>query len=101
SFYIIIRTILLQQLDKDLKVEEQEIYEYVKENHALPNASVYKGQVIKFELAKSNFIKRQIKTLSIPNASNNEDEPARVLFFPVDVNGVLHKAIVIKSQVEA
>jgi len=101
TYYFIIRLILLQQIDKDLKVEEQEIHEYVKENNALPNASAYKEQEIKFEIAGSENIKREIKSSMIPNADEGEDEPVRTLIFPVKVNGVLHKATVIKSQVEA
>ncbi|MCW3107867.1 MAG: sensor histidine kinase [Segetibacter sp.] len=100
TYYFIIRTILLQQLDKDLKVEEQEIYEYVKQNNALPNASAYKGQEIKFEVAKPGDITRHIKTAEVFNA-HNENKPVRVLTFPIHVNGILYKAIVIKSQVEA
>lgn len=100
SYYFIIRTILLQQLDKDLKVEEQEINEYVTQNNALPKASNYKGQQIRFEIAQTGNLKRQIKTVSSSHTIN-ENEPVRMLFFPIKVNGVLYKAIVIKSQVEA
>jgi signal transduction histidine kinase len=101
AYYFIIRTILLQQLDRDLKVEEQEIYEYARENNALPNASEYKGQEIKFTVAKNSEIKRQLKTSAVLNSQGNEEEPVRVLTFPIRVNGVLYEAIVIKSQVEA
>lgn len=101
TYYFIIRTILIKQLDKDLKVEEQEIYDYVDENKALPNASDYKGQKIKFEPANHAKIQREIVTATIVNAANNENERVRILSFPIAVNGVLHKAIVIKSQVEA
>lgn len=101
TYYFIIRLILLQQIDKDLKVEEQEIQEYVQENNVLPGASAYKGQEIKFEIAGSENIKREIKSSTITNADEGEDEPVRMLTFPVKVNGVLHKATVIKSQVEA
>jgi signal transduction histidine kinase len=100
TYYFIIRSILLQQLDKDLKVEEQEIYEYVKQHNALPNATAYKGQEIRFEVAKAGGVKRQLKTSTILNA-NNEKEPARILVFPVKVKGVLNQAVVIKSQAEA
>ena len=101
TYYFIIRTILLKQLDKDLKVEEQEIYEYVKENNSLPNATAYRGQQIKFEVADSANLKREIKTSAIFHKEHNEDHPVRMLTFPIRVNGVLHKAVVIKSQVEA
>lgn len=101
AYYFIIRSILIQQIDKDLKVEEQEINAYVKENNSLPKSSQYKGQGIRFERAKQQDIKREISTSTISDAEKDEDEPVRVLNFPIEVNGVLHKAIVIKSQVEA
>lgn len=101
AYYFIIHFILLKQLDKDLKVEEQEIQEYVNKNRALPNASVYKGQVIKFSVAKTTDVPRQLKTLNMLNANGTEEEPVRMLTFPLKVNEVLYEAIVIKSQVEA
>lgn len=100
TYYFIIRSILIKQIDKDLKVEEQEIHEFVKRNNALPNASAYKGQEIRFEPAKSPAVKREIVTATT-NAGKEPGEAARMLIFPVVVKGVLHKAIVIKSQVEA
>ena len=100
TYYFIIRSILIQQIDKDLKVEEQEIHEFIRQNNALPNASAYKGQEIRFERANSSEVKRQIITTST-YTGKDEDEPVRMLSFPVTVKGVLHRAIVIKSQVEA
>ncbi|MGI8634503.1 MAG: sensor histidine kinase, partial [Segetibacter sp.] len=101
AYYFIVRTILLQQLDRDLKVEEQEIYEYVKEKNTLPVASQYKGQEIKFTVAKKSVVKRQLSTSAVFNREGNEEEPVRVLTFAVSANGILYEAIVIKSQVEA
>lgn len=101
AYYFIVRTILLQQLDRDLKVEEQEIYEYIKEKNTLPTASQYKGQVTKFAVAKNRVIKRQLKTSANLNPESKEEEPVRILAFPVRVHGVLYEATVIKSQVEA
>jgi len=100
TYYFIIRGILITQIDKDLKVEEQEIHEYVNENHALPMASNYKGQEIKFEVAKTNNIKREIESSSLFRVKSNEEKPVRILTFPITVDGILYKAIVIKSQVE-
>ncbi|MDQ6815354.1 MAG: HAMP domain-containing histidine kinase [Bacteroidota bacterium] len=101
SYYFIIRTILLKQLDKDLKVEELEINEYVQQKHSLPNESAYRGQQIKFEAAGSEHPKRAIISSSVFNSKQQEDYPVRMLTFPIAVNGVLYKAIVMKSQVEA
>jgi len=101
TYYFIIRIILLQQLDKDLMVEEQEIHEYVNQNKSLPNASAYKDQEIKFEFAKNNAVKRSIVSSKVKDELYDGDEPVRILSFPVKAGGVLYKAIVIKSQLEA
>lgn len=101
AYYFIIRIILIQQLDKDLQVEEQEIHEYISDNNSLPNASEYKDQEIKFEPAGSNPVRRRFKSKWRYNTEKKEHEPVRTITFPVSVNGVVYKAIVIKSQVEA
>ena len=101
TYYFIIRIILLQQIDQDLQVEEQEIHENVRERNALPNASAYKDQEIRFEKTGSETAKREIKSTTQKNVQENENEPVRMLTFPVRVNSEWYKATVIKSQVEA
>lgn len=101
SYYFIIRYILLKQIDKDLSVEEQEIHQYVKENNTLPNATKYKGQQVSFEPSTPDKTEREIKSAVQFNSHDKDEDPVRVLTFPVTVNGVVHRAVVIKSQVEA
>ena len=48
-YYFIIRSVLLNQLDNDLKVEEQEIIDYVKMNKSLPDPSDYKDQKVELQ----------------------------------------------------
>jgi len=100
-YYFIIRSVLIQQVDEDLKVEEREIHDYVKENKSLPNATDYKDQEINFEKENGINFQRNIVSGTVHNSAENEDEPVRILTFPVEVNGVMHKATVIKSQMEA
>lgn len=100
-YYFIIHSILITQLDKDFKVEEQEVFDYVKENKTLPNPTNYKDQKVIFEKEKSLNFKRQIVSGTVYNAAEDEIEPTRILSFPITVNGILYKAKVIKSQVEA
>ncbi len=47
-YYQAISLILTNQVDKDLKVEEQEIREYVTLNHQLPQVFESKDQQIQF-----------------------------------------------------
>ncbi len=99
TYYFIIRIILLQQIDQDLQVEEQEIHEYVKEHNALPDASAYKDQEIRFEKGGAETVRRQIKSATERN--EQEKERVRMLTFPVRLSNGWYKATVIKSQVEA
>ena len=100
AYYFIIRTILLKQIDKDLKVEEQEILDYVASNHKLPYASDYKHQQIRFRKIKNyGAFRKTVNTMEY-DAKSNEDEPYRRLSFPVKINDETFEASVYKSQVE-
>ncbi|MDB5119608.1 MAG: sensor histidine kinase [Sphingobacteriales bacterium] len=100
AYYFIIQSILLRQIDKDLKVEEAEILDYIKLNNKLPLASDYKHQQIKFEASASNDITREIIDTKEISVHHGNYEPYRRLSFPVAVEGTVYKAIVYKSQVE-
>ncbi|MEO7394308.1 MAG: hypothetical protein ABIU11_05150, partial [Chitinophagaceae bacterium] len=100
AYYFIIRTILLKQIDKDLRVEEQEIIDYINANKSLPHASDYKHQQIRFEKLKDSFEYRETTNTMEYDEKLNEYEPYRRLSFLVKVNGEKFKASVFKSQVE-
>ncbi|MCY7422047.1 MAG: HAMP domain-containing histidine kinase [Chitinophagaceae bacterium] len=100
SYYFIIRNILIQQIDKDLQVEEQEIKDYVTNNNTLPKESSYKGQEIHFKRSGQAVLRHFESTLSTDSLSN-ENKSIRQLLFPVTVSGILYKATVIKSQTQA
>jgi signal transduction histidine kinase len=100
AYYFIIRTILLQQIDKDLKVEEQEILDYVNANQSLPHASDYKHQQIRFQkITGPGSFRETVNTMEY-DAKLDEYEPYRRLSFPVKINNETYKASVYKSQVE-
>jgi signal transduction histidine kinase len=101
TYYFIIRSVLLQQIDTDLKVEEQEIYDYIKEKNALPDATNYKDQEVIFEKKQYLNFEKKIVSGAVHNAAENENEPVRILTFPIVLNNVVYKATVIKSQVES
>ena len=100
SYYFIIRNILIQQIDKDLQVEEQEIKDYITNKNALPNESSYKGQEIHFKQSDQVVIRHFESALSV-DSINKESAPIRQLLFPVKVSGNMYTAKVIKSQTEA
>ena len=101
TYYFIIRSILVQQIDKDLVVEEQEINDYIKEKKTLPDATDYKDQEVIFEKEKYANFEKKVVSGTVYNQTENENEPVRILTFSVKVDGFVYKATVIKSQVEA
>jgi signal transduction histidine kinase len=100
AYYFIIRSVLLKQIDNDLKVEEQEIVDFIEANNSLPHASDYKYQQIRFEVLKEGTSPRQIVNTAEYIGKDKEYEPFRMLAFPVRVNGISYKAIVYKSRGE-
>jgi len=98
-YYLILQYILLDQLDSDLKVEEQEIIDYVKTNNALPDSANYKEQVVTFTPTDLP-TKRNLSSITIFNEIEDENINTRQLHFPVTVFGKYYTVIVSKSQKE-
>ena len=98
-YYFILHYVLLDQLDSDLKVEEQEVIDYIKINRALPNAASYKDQKVEFEPTNAP-IKKTINSLSIFNNAEDEYVATRQLIFPVTVSDKMYKVSISKSQEE-
>jgi signal transduction histidine kinase len=86
SYYFILRIVLIHQLDKDLRIEEQEIRDHVINNGALPSASRYKDQQISFEETTGE-LKRKIKTISVYDKHEKEDVTSRQLTFSLQAAG--------------
>ncbi len=100
AYYFIIHYVLIHQLDKDLKIEEQEINDHVRQTGFLPDASTYKDQQIFFEPAQNKISRRQFSTEKIFDRNENEKESFRQLIFPVTINNSIYIATVRKSQGE-
>src|SRR6185312_8124313 len=100
GFYFIIRYVLVHQIDKDLRIEQQEIIHYVNEKKSLPEASNYKDQQIQFQPAHDHLFKTNFSTEHRYNSSENEVESFRKLQFLINVTGQNYIAIVKKSEQE-
>ena len=101
-FYVMIRHVLINQLDEDLKLEEQEIVDFVKANNKLPDPSNYEDQQIEFtEAGDINSEKRFTSVVLIKkNHKHKEEELARQYRFSIEVNGKMYTVLVRKSQEE-
>ena len=99
-YYFFIHYELIHQLDKDLRIEELEIIDYVKLNHHLPNASTYKDQIISFEQLNGEQLNRSFASKDIFNKEENEWETSREIVFPIEVMEKRYKVMISKSQQE-
>ncbi len=100
AYYFILHLVLIHQLDKDLLIEKQEILNHVKEKGALPEASNYKDQQIKFTAIPYGNSKEKFLTDIVHEKNDDEQETFRRLDFPITVNDIQYTATVTKSQEE-
>jgi len=99
-YYFLIRSVLITQLQKDLKVEELEIKDYIKENNSLPDPTNYKDEQEEFIPSDDQKIDRRFNSVDIFNKEHKEDITYRQLQFPVSVANKQYKILVRKSQEE-
>lgn len=98
-YYFIIQRVLIAQLDDSLKVEEQEIINYVNKYHHLPDSSTYKGQLTSFVLVPHPVKKRFFST-DVYDPADREYKSRRVLLFPLSLGPKQYAVSVSKSQIE-
>lgn len=96
GYYFLVRYVLTSQLDEALKVEEVEIYDYIKKYDSLPAPTVYKDQRISFEPTNLPG-RRSFRSLEAFNSEENENESSRQLLFPVKINSKNYIVSVTKS----
>ncbi len=99
-YYFLIRSVLITQLQKDLKVEELEIKDFIKENSRLPDPTNYKDEQEEFIPSDEQKIERRFNSVNIFNKKHKEDITYRQLQFPISVAGKQYKILVRKSQEE-
>ncbi len=99
-YYFILRSVLIHQLDKDLKIEEAEIIDHVNSTGSLPAASSYKGQMIAFEEAADNFTKRHFESVDVYNEREKETNTNRRLVFSIAAAGKKYNVSITKSLQE-
>lgn len=98
-YYDILQAVLLHQLDDDLKIEQQEYVDFVKENNRLPSSENYKSEQITWQVTGQPASKN-ISSVDVYDSSENEIVSKRILIFPVKFDGKNYKVTVTKSQQE-
>lgn len=112
-YYQAISWILTNQKDKDLKVEEREIFDYVKLNNHLPQTFESNDQQITFSEARPGSVKREfINTMYFKrwdkdntykkhrHRHTGEYESGRGLISSVLVGDKYYKILIVESKVE-
>jgi signal transduction histidine kinase len=99
-YYFAISGILTNQIDKDLVVEENEVFNYVNLNHKLPEEYESNHQQITFKSLGSRQIERRFLDTVYQEIKENEMEPGRALISSVNVSGQNFRILVVQSKVE-
>jgi signal transduction histidine kinase len=100
GYYFILHRILIYQLDKDLRVEQTEIIQHLKETGQLPETSDYKDQQISFHSTNLVEFKDRYSTQDVYNKREHEMESFRRIDFLVIQGDKYFIATVKKSQQE-
>ncbi|AMR31681.1 hypothetical protein A0256_09735 [Mucilaginibacter sp. PAMC 26640] len=99
-YYYTISHILTNQLNKDLVLEENEIFNYVKLNKALPDVYQSNHQQIVFSPLGYKTVKRRFVDTVYQEADGNHMESGRGLISSVKVKGRNYRVMVTQSTVE-
>lgn len=99
-YYFVIEAALVHQLDKNLKVEEKEIKDYILENNILPDSSDSRDEQEVYTPVNDEKIIRKFSSVELHDNEHHKRIYYRQLEFPVTVNGKIYKADVRKSQEE-
>jgi len=99
-YYYTISRILTNQIDKDLILEENEVFSYVNLNHRLPDVYQSNHQQILFTLLGNKQITRRFLDTVYRETGDNDLEAGRALISSVKVNGQNYRILVTQSKVE-
>lgn len=101
-YYGVIHFILTDKLDRDLKIEADEIMDYVKTYHKLPLAGDFKDQKVEYRLLKpAELVEEHFLYTEYKNLQEKEMEPGRSLVLPVALGPEKYEVRITKSRVEA
>jgi signal transduction histidine kinase len=107
-YYIAIHLILINDVDKDLEVEENEVLEYARQNNRLPQVFESNDQQISFYAVPSGIVKRHyLDTVYKVTGSGHRHhhhgehyETGRALVTSVSAGNQNYRVLIIKSTVE-
>lgn len=112
-YYLAIELILTNKIDKDLAVEENEVFEYVRLNHQLPQVFESKDLQITFTESLPNSVTREFINTVYRHLRDDDEgrrrhrhhhgdefESGRGLISSVTVGDKYYKILIVESKVE-
>lgn len=99
-YYYAISLILTNQIDKDLVLEENEVFNYVKLKNALPDVYESNHQQIVFVPLGNGILKRRFLDTVYKEVDENDMEAGRALISSVKVAGKNYRILITQSKVE-
>jgi signal transduction histidine kinase len=99
-YYYTISHILTGQIDKDLVLEENEVFSYVSKNHRLPDVYESNHQQIVFAPLSDKKIDRRFLDTTYHDSDEKDLEAGRALISSVSVSGQNYRILVTQSKVE-
>lgn len=100
AFYFVLHFVLIRQLDETLRVEQQEVVDFVKSQRKLPALQNTRTQWITITPASDSLTKNTITSLTVYSPKDEEPLTVRQLSFSVSTNGQWFLVRVNKSETE-
>lgn len=99
-YYFSVRYVLIRELDDSLKVEEEEILQYVRVQDRLPEPTSYRDQLITYQPAGPTEVRRKFHHTMKAAPHHKGKDAYRELLFPIRAGGQLYTVSVAKSEEE-
>ena len=98
AFSVLLRYVIINQVDEDLKIEQNEIRTYVNSNHHLPGIIEVRDQYIIYQIIpKQQLTRSKIYTRDAYDPIEHEKELQRTIEFNINASNKWYKVTVSKS----
>ena len=98
-YFLVISYILNRQINKDLKIEEKEISNFISLNNKMPPVGRFKDLHISFDEVSNTLARHFVDTVLLDSREGDYDA-ARALISSVSLAGKTYKVTIIESKVE-
>ena len=100
AYFFLIRYIVIDEIDDDLKTEQREIQIFAKEHDSLPEPIPDRDQKVIYTMITEPVSRRSFKTVTLYDSLEKKKEVFRQLIFSLPVNNKWYKIAIAKSEEE-